>query len=439
MGTRHFGKARETHSNPFMGFTSFQHFSDGALYSDVVVRPENHMCETENLECWPIPEDVPQDGRAQGFYPEAKIAYFRVLWKEFEPVQGQYNYDLIQKLVDTAKEKGQTLTFRLMPHSTRARDDVPDWLKKLISCPERPDGMRVKDSPTDPLFLKLFGKAIEALAERFDGEPAFHTVDICLPGAWGEGHKLELYPDEDLRQLIDTFLFSFKRTNLVSQIGLPWLVNYANSVRPVGWRGDGCGEPYHMRERYPRRLAQIDSEIWKKAPVSFESFWWLSEWLRQGWDIDSIIEQTLSWHVRAFNAKSVAIPYALRDKVEYWLSRMGYHFSPRSFTCPDAASPGNEVACELVMENTGVAPLYEKLPLLLRLAGDKSFTFDTGIEPITLLPGTSVKRFTLALPKDMPCGSYSVQIGIEGVSFATDALAFGDFYQVGNIEITNQC
>ena len=437
MGTRHFGKARESHANPYMGFTSFQHFSDEALYSDVVVRPENNMCETENLECWPIPDDVPQEGRKEGFYPEARIAYFRVLWKEFEPVQGQYNYNLIQGLVDKAKEKGQTLTFRLMPHSTCARDDVPEWLKKLIPCPERPEGRRVKDSPTDSLFLKLFGRAVEKLAERFDGEPVFHTVDICLPGAWGEGHKLELYSDEDLRKLIDTFLSSFRRTELVAQIGLPWLVNYANTVRPVGWRGDGCGEKYHMLTKYPERAAQLNGEIWKKAPVSFEAYWWLSEWLRQGWDIDSIIEQTLSWHLSAFNAKSVAIPYELKDKVDYWLSRMGYHYSPVSFACPDKVCPGSEIKCELAIENTGVAPLYEKLPLKMRLVGARTFEFDTGIEPITLLPGTSERRFGLLLPDDMPGGLYSVQIGIEGISFATDAPAFGDFYEVGSIDISD--
>ncbi len=436
MSTRYFGKAKEAHINPFMGFTSFQHFTDEALYSDVVVRPENHMCETENLECWPIPDDVPQDGRSQGFYPEAKIAYFRVLWKEFEPIQGQYNYDLIQKLVDAAKEKGQTITFRLIAHSTRARDDVPDWLKKLIPCPERPEGKRVKDSPTDPLFLKLFGKAIEKLAERFDDEPIFHTVDICLPGAWGEGYKLELYPDEDLRALIDTFLLSFKQTNLVAQIGLPWLVNYANRIRPVGWRGDGCGEPRLTYENYPRLTAQIDSEIWKKAPISFEAYWWLSEWLRQGWDIDRIIEQTLKWHLSVFNAKSVEIPFELKEKVEYWLSKMGYHYSPVSFTCPDTAQSEHEMDCELVIENTGVAPLYEKLPLTLRLVGVQTFTFDTGIEPITLMPGTSVKPFTVTLPKSIPNGSYNVQIGISGISFATDAPTCGDFYEVGRISIT---
>ena len=60
---------------------------------------------------------------------------------------------------ESFKKLAETVMFRLMPHSTRACDDVPEWLKELMPCPERPDGARVKTSPTDPRYLKLFGKA----------------------------------------------------------------------------------------------------------------------------------------------------------------------------------------------------------------------------------------------------------------------------------------
>ena len=281
MLTVNFKYAKELHPNPYMGFTSFQHFNGEQLYSDVIVSPENHMTETENLECYPIPLDVPQDGRKEVFYPEADIAYFRILWKEFEPVQGEYHYEIIEDLLSKAREHGQRILFRLLPHSTRARDDVPEWLKSLIPCPERPEGKRVKDSPTDPLFLTLFGNAIRMIGQRFDSEPLFYSIDICLPGAWGEGHKLENYADEDIRKLVDTFIESFPNTHLIAQIGLPWLVNYLNKVRPVGWRGDGCGNPDHLHNIYPRKIVELSPDLWKKAPVSFEVYWWLTEWKRQ--------------------------------------------------------------------------------------------------------------------------------------------------------------
>ena len=176
-------------ANPYIGFTSFQRFRGEPLYSDIVVKPENHGTETEAVECYPVPTDVPQNGDSQGFYPDAEVAYIRILWKEFEPRRKEYDFGLIASILAQAKAHGQTVIFRLMPHSTRASDDVPEWLKALIPCPERPDGMRVKDSPKDPVYLSYFGEAIRAIAERFDDDPTLDAVDVSLTGAWGEGHK----------------------------------------------------------------------------------------------------------------------------------------------------------------------------------------------------------------------------------------------------------
>ena len=441
MSTICFQQAKEKQPNPYIGFTSFQHFNGERLYSDVIVRPENHMCETENLECWPIPEDVPQNGRQEGFYPEADIAYFRVLWKEFEPEQGVFRYDLIEKLLSQARAHHQRLLFRLIPHSTRASDDVPDWLKKIIPCPERPAGKRVKDSPTDPRFLILFGNAIQKLGERFDRDPVFHTIDVCLPGAWGEGHKLENYPDADLQRFVNVFADSFPNTHLVAQIGLPWLVNGLNEKRPVGWRGDGCGDPHHILERYPALVAQLTPDIWKKAPVSFESFWWLGEWKRQGWNLEEIIEKTLEWHVSCFNAKSVPIPLEWKDQIDGWLNRMGYHLYLSRFTAPDTARAGESVSLSLTMNNLGVAPLYEEVPVLLRLRGEGgTAVLETGLKPISWLPGETESAFSVTLPSSLIPGNYQLELGMktpEGkpIYLCTDAPCDAPFYQVGQIRI----
>ena len=170
---REFSYKKEQGQNPFTGFMSFQHFRDEALYSDLAVLPERNYTETEHFECYPIPDYVPEKGRNEGYYPENSIVYIRSLWKEFEPERGRYNYAFIEDILDKAKRHNQTLTFRLMAHSTREAEDVPHWLKELIPCPLRPEGKRVKDSPTDPLFLELFTEAVKKIGERFDGNPYF--------------------------------------------------------------------------------------------------------------------------------------------------------------------------------------------------------------------------------------------------------------------------
>lgn len=440
MKVNYFKTRKEEGQNPYIGFTSFQHFRDEALYSDLIVRPENNLTETEHVECYPIPEDVLQNGREEGFYPDSTMAYYRVLWKDFEPEQGKYNYALIEKLLEQAKEHEQLLIFRLLPHSTRARDDVPDWLKALIPCPERPEGARVKDSPTDPLFLELFENAIRKIGERFDDNPVLYAVDICLPGAWGEGHNLHLYSEESLIELADTFLEAFPKTSLVAQISKPWLVKYVNEKRPIGWRGDGCGSPKHLYEIYPKLIEEMP-DIWKKAPISFEAYWWIGEWKRQGWDIDAIIEKTLSWHISLFNAKSLPIPEEWREKVEYWISRMGYHFAPDYFKSPECAQAGKLVEFELCMENCGVAPIYEKIPLKVRLANEtKEYVFDTDIDIRKWLPGKHVHTISICLPETMDSGKYNVEIGILGedtpmIYLCTDAVRDGRYYRMGELMI----
>ena len=395
---------------------SFQAFRGEPLYSDCVVKPENKMTETEDYECYPRPYYVKQNGDEQGYYPDTTIAYIRVLWKEWEPLKGRYNYDFIQSIIEKAKAHQQTLIFRLMPHSTRASDDVPEWLKSLMECPERPDGKRVKDSPTDPLFIEYFSLAIKALGEKFDNESVFDTIDISLPGAWGEGHKLELYATEDLEKLFDTYTTYFKNTRLIGQIARTELIKRASSKCAVGARADGFGDNEHIYNNYPPKFEMI-SNLWQTAPISFESFWWLSEWKRQGWDIDELIQLSLKWHISSFNAKSLPIPFEWKAKIETWIDKMGYHFSIDYFKFPDMANKCDKVEFKLGIDNVGVAPIYDKVPLYVRFKGKNTFVIMTETNVTTWLPGKNAERFIVNLPQDIEAGSYDIEIGIFGGNY----------------------
>ena len=60
--TNYFNYKTEEGQNPSTGFMSFQHFRGEKLYSDCIVRPENHMTETEHYECYPVPDYVEEKG-----------------------------------------------------------------------------------------------------------------------------------------------------------------------------------------------------------------------------------------------------------------------------------------------------------------------------------------------------------------------------------------
>ena len=435
MSIKNFNYKKEIKQNPYVGFTSFQHFADGELYSDLIVRPENNMTETEHVECYPIPAYVKQEGRKEGYYPDTSVAYIRVLWKEFEPIQGEYNYDFIEDILRKAEKNGQTVMFRLMQHSTRESDDVPDWLKALIECPARPEGQRVKDCPTDPKFLQYFGQAIRKLGERFDKDPTLAFVDVSLPGAWGEGSHVDWFSKEDLEAFVDIYTDVFKNTLLIGQTCIPWLVLHSNEKTSMGWRADCIGRPNLTYEMLPPKVEKME-DVWKKGHVSFESYWWLGEWQRQGWDLDKIIQTTLNWHASTFNAKSLPIPWEWQDKIDAWVAKMGYHFVIDSFACPALTRAGDEVSMTLKMDNVGVAPIYHKIPLYVRLKGLYGYyELQTDIDIRTWLPGKMQENIIFKLPCDLQAGEYVIEIGIGGkghpqVYFATDAELDGNYAQV---------
>ena len=80
----------------------------------------------------------------------------------------------------------------------------------------------------------------------------------------------------------------------------------------------------HMKNMYPRQVERADAaEVWKTAPVAFESCWDMNKWKEEGWDIPYIFDYALNYHVSYHNNKSAHIPEGTRDEVERFLRKMG--------------------------------------------------------------------------------------------------------------------
>ena len=329
--------------------------------------------------------------------------------------------------------------FRIMQHSTRESDDVPDWLKSKIKCPARPAGMRVKDCPSDSKFLEYFGRAIRAFGERFDGNPALAFVDISLPGAWGEGSHVDIFTKEDLEKFVDIYTDVFKNTLLIGQTCIPWLVHHSNEKTSMGWRADCIGRPDLIYEYLPPKVDKM-GDIWKKGHISFEAYWWLGEWQRQGWDLDKIIDTLLGWHVSTFNAKSLPIPWEWQDKIDEWIAKMGYHFVIDEAEMKTVVNRGERVSLRLLIDNVGVAPIYHKLPLWVRIKNAEfQKDFKTDVDIRKWISGKYEENIIWDIPVEMPKGQYALQVGIVGknseVVFATNAEQDGAYSILLNVDV----
>jgi hypothetical protein len=300
----------------------------------------------------------------------------------------------------------------------------------------------VKDSPKDKRYLPLFAKAVEQLGLHFDSDPTLDCIDVSLGGAWGEGHQS--FSRRQTRALMDVYVRSFPTTKLIGQLKNTKMLRYIGKRRAIGWRADGVGSPKHMQVLYPKYLKGIKKEYWKTAPISFESYWWMSEWDRQGWDLDLILQTMLSLHVSTFNTKSFPIPKHWQEKVENFLQKIGYRFHLKSVEMPDRWVAGTRLSVILHIENKGVAPIYNPLPLAFCLQGDGvAEEITTDVDVTAWLPGEHEVCVQLDVPKTIVSGAYTLAMRIGGgeypaVRLASELAFDGVWHTLARVEIQEQ-
>jgi hypothetical protein len=426
-------------TNPGIGFTTFQRFNGDALNAG-----------TKWIEGFPI-EYQPTHGSLQNKdFPMTSIAYFRVYWRFIEPEKGVYRWDIIDKAIDTARERGQTLMLRIAPHGTDEESDVPAWYRQETGekFHKVPGGWQATTGkwlidPENPAYAKEFGGMVRALGARYDGDPDIDLVDISILAAWGEGAGSNLLTETTRRALLDSYLDSFHKTPLVTQLGDEETVAYTLSrsraadgsdpvavqravsldkERPrVGWRADCLGDLGEfsktqnlMTDDYPEAIINLGlADVWKTAPVTMEACSVMQSWKNAGWDLSYIIDQAVKWHISSFNAKSSAVPPEWQPQVNDWLNRMGYRFVLRRFTYPGVIDASRKLAFTSWWENKGDAPAYRRYPMELRLKNNQhSVVMVTDADVRTWLPGDSLYNNAVFVPASLPDGDYQVDLAL---------------------------
>lgn len=439
--------------NPGMGFMTFQRFNGDALNPGAETWTEGH----------PIEYHASRGREPVAHYPDTSLAYFRVYWSYLEPQRGVYNWVMLDKALETARSRGQTLLLRIAPHGFDHTEDVPRWYRELVG--PRRDFLEPKwqVDPNDPRYAEAFGHAIRALGARYDGHPDLESVDMALMSAWGESENAELLTLEAMEALITAYTDTFRKTPLLLLLNDPLTSAIARRHANVGYRADCLGDmregmPYtasfkefsknewsHMLDWYPRLILETGMEnAWQRAPVSFEICWVLSHWQRMGWDVSYIIDQSLKWHISSFNAKSSLVPEGMEPEVERWLKRMGYRLALRRFTWPETVSRLGTLPYTCWVENQGVAPCYKPFRFALRVYNEMaSRVFVTDARLIRWLPGDHLCDGAFQLEGQLPPGEYEIQAGIIGprdetprVCFAMEGRRPDGWYALGPITLT---
>jgi hypothetical protein len=251
-----------------------------------------------------------QDRSLPSWIPST-VQYARWGWGELEPKPGELNVEFLDRQLRDSHESGQTLAFRVMNCSTtRNHPYHPAWLKD-VGGKERQATYGDVTFPIpdldDPATLDRHLDFIRRLGARYDGHPDLDHVDLGSIGWWGEWHlsggKNQIESLETRTKVVDAYLAAFKKTPLLMLIGGRECLTYARD-HGTGWRADCLGDMggfsknwCHMCQSYPVEYKEGGlQDVWKTAPVAWETCWDMRKWVSEGWSLRYIFNYALACH-----------------------------------------------------------------------------------------------------------------------------------------------
>ena len=170
-----------------------------------------------------------------------------------------------------------------------------------------------------------------------------------------------------------------------------------------------------MYDCYPEAVCQAGAQqAWQSAPVHLESCWVPQTWYEHGGDIDFITQQGLKYHATYFMPKSCALPAAWHAQLAAFSLKLGYNFVLRQVRYSRLMQCDAPFIFSAWIENTGVAPIYHRYTVALRLRQpDREFIlrFDD-LDIRTWLPGDAWIDRRLELPDGIKPGPCDIAIGL---------------------------
>lgn len=428
--------------NPGMGITTFNRFNGQALNPPL-----------SWSEVGPVAK-LPQ-ASAKPDFPDTSIAYLRWYWNAFEPEPGNFRWDIIDLALEEARVHGQKLAIRLMPYSNK--DPLPEWYQKSgarrANKPTDKDGSIWQPDFSDPLYLKYWGNVVLEAGKRYDGNPYLDSVDISSVGYWGEGWSPYMPPFPYQKALIDIWFDAFPHTTLLMNFDEPQALTYGTN-RGAGWRLDCLGDlrtkaddPYfqpEMLDIYPQQVVRAGiQDVWQTRPVSLEVCGTVSEWKKDHFDVNYILDQALRWHVTSVNLKSSPIPEDWKPAFDSFQKEMGYRLLLRRLEYPKAVSAGSMMPIHMWWLNAGVAPPYTNYPLVVQLRSSNDSTIiNVPVDVRKWLPGDAVFDGSLYVPENLKQGTYDLRVAMLDPRSAEPAVRFAiagrdpdGWYTEGQIQV----
>lgn len=427
-------------------------------------------------------------------FPGMDHVYIRLAWSYLEPKEGQFDWAVIDQIIEKWTAHGLGIAFRISCKETSTdrieqQYATPRWVQAAGAQgghyrageaigPEGP-WEPVWD---DPVFLEKLEKFIAAFAARYDRQPWVRYIDIGSIGDWGEGHawagsRKTLSFDVRERH-VDLHLKYFKRAQLVisddyvyalKDLGERESLHQHILASGISYRDDSImvnGYFSHSSDRFTVRSPDYFAAAYLRFPTVFELEHYgkvkqLGNWemlpksaaakFGQGKTGPDFVRGALGLlHATYIGYHGDAREW-LTDNPELTkelLNRCGYWLFPVSIDLPPTLVSESNVPFRLTIDNRGVAPTYQPYELRVKFSDSRtSWVSVVGRSDRTWLPGAPVVvQNDLTVPASLKPGRYAVSLGLfdsssgreRPVEFALQANVREPegYYRVAEIEVS---
>ena len=327
-------------------------------------------------------------GDTLDWFPGVSTIYFRLLWSDLEPREGEYHWEIIDSFAQPWIARGKKLALRIIC-SNQTTNAVPDYVRaagaKGAWFDYPPEDWRRTPvlsrfwEPVfdDPVFLEKYEAFMRAFAARYDGDESVAFVDIGSIGLYGEGHT---YGTVKLNEA-DTERINLIHYDLHRRV-LPrtQLIVSHSAAHPAIFKGMK-DTPLLAKARELGIGFRNDSVFcygYRKPPCSWTDGCWarlfaptLPVVIETGHY--SMTQANGQWHsdrlvpcAEAFQASYFSIHgfpdrmwKELRPEYEELARRIGYRFELREASWPDEVRVGEPVEIRAEWVNVGVAWCHE--------------------------------------------------------------------------------
>lgn len=348
------------------------------------------------------------------------INYCRIEWSTIEPEKGEYNWNVIDEKIDSCEKRGKKFAFGVMNANSSSSNIyvTPKWVfdegAQYYTYTNSKGVMQIIPKWTDTIFLEEVNNFINALSERYDGNPNIAFIDIRSYGNWGEQHLINIGGDditpEQLQELyIKPYQEAFQQTLLVNVWGREeYNEIYNNSIdNGISIRRDGIMRLYDGQSCF--------NYAYGKVPTIFEFYASYTTLKEDGlWSEEKLLNYIEQWKP----SYTEIWPEMYEDNPEfckYIANKIGYYFrfTEAEFTNTIEVDSSNNISLKFI--NEGVAPLYEDCTVYIGLL-DENYNlvkkYKTDIDSHTWMPDEEKIENINVTFDDIEPGNYIISLGL---------------------------